>query len=79
MLLNERLPHVRERVALLFVADEDFRELCEEYETCARTVGRFETDGLSSEAMHAEYGALLLRLERELLRYLEEHPRHDER
>jgi hypothetical protein len=77
-LLNDRLPHVCERVARLFERDEDFRELCNEYEACARTEARFEADGQSSEALRAEYGVLLLRLERELLRYLEEHPQRDE-
>jgi hypothetical protein len=78
-LLSERLPHVREGVAWLLERDEEFRELCDEYEVCARTLARHETDGLSSEAMRAEYGVLLLRLERELLRYLEEHPRRGEK
>jgi len=72
--VNDRFQQVRERAALLFERDENFRDLCEDYEACARTVARLETSCGSSEAMRREYTALLLRLERELLRYLEEHP-----
>jgi hypothetical protein len=76
--VNERFQRVREKAALLFERDESFRDLCEDYEACATTVARLETRGLSSEAMRREYAALLLRLERELLRYLEEHPAREE-
>ena len=73
-LLHQRLPQVGERVARLFASDEDFRELCDEYEACARTITRFAAADVSSAGLRTEYAALLLRLERELLRYVEEHP-----
>jgi hypothetical protein len=73
-LVSERFEQVRGRAALLFERDEGFRDLCEDYELCVRTVARLESEGSSSEGMRHEYAALLLRLERELLRYLEEHP-----
>jgi hypothetical protein len=57
----------------LFERDEDFRDLCDEYVACTETVCRLDSRGLASMAMRNEYGALLLRLEHELLRYLEEH------
>jgi hypothetical protein len=68
----ERFDYVRERAMEAFARDPDFRDLCEEYGACATTVARLEERG--SSALRREYGALLLRLERELLRYLEEHP-----
>jgi hypothetical protein len=71
--VTTRLSHVQERVAHLFERDEEFRELCEEYLCCTETMSRIESSAGSSRAMLHEYSALLLRLERELLRYLEEH------
>ena len=71
--VSERFPHVRERAAELFEEHETFRELCEEYEMCRMTACRLVEDSESSEALRNEYAALCLRLEGELLRYLE-HP-----
>ena len=73
-LLNERFPHVRDRATCLFEQDETFRELCDDYAACVGTVARLEGCGLASACMRNEYAALQLRLERELLRYLEERP-----
>jgi hypothetical protein len=76
---NDRFPHVRERLMRLIDRDESFRDLCEEYEVCAETVVRLASGGVESAGIRMEYGALLLRLERELLRYLEEHPDRGDR
>jgi hypothetical protein len=73
-LLNERFPHVRDRATCLFEQDETFRELCDDYAACVGTVARLEAGDLSSACLRKEYAALQLRLERELLRYLEERP-----
>jgi len=67
-LVSEQFPHLRERVACLFERDEIFRELCEDYETCAQALSRQE----SNEGLRHEYAALRLRLETELLGYLHE-------
>jgi hypothetical protein len=67
-LVGEQFPHLRERVACLFERDEIFRELCEDYETCAEALARRP----ASEGLRREYQALQLRLETELLRYLHE-------
>ena len=67
-LVTEQFPHLRERVACLFERDEIFRELCDDYETCARALSRQE----SNEGLRREYAALRLRLETELLGYLHE-------
>lgn len=72
-LVTEQFPHLRERVACLFERDEVFRELCEDYETCAGALARQESD----EDLRREYAALRLRLETELLGYVQaaDHPR----
>jgi hypothetical protein len=67
-LVGERLPQVRDGVARLFARDEDFRDLCDEYEACVTALARLSAD----DAMRNEYGMLQLRLESELLRYLAE-------
>lgn len=67
-LVSEQFPHLRERVACLFEREEIFRELCEDYETCADALDRQP----ASEGLRREYSALRLRLETELLRYLRE-------
>jgi hypothetical protein len=77
-MVSERFESVSGRVARLFESDESFRDLCEDYATCAQTVARFEATTPSSVGMRNEYGALLLRLEHELLRYLEGESDRDE-
>jgi hypothetical protein len=67
-LVSEQFPHLRERVTCLFERDDVFRELCEDYETCADALDRQP----ASEGLRREYSALRLRLETELLRYLHE-------
>jgi hypothetical protein len=76
--VSERFQLVRERAAWLFERDPDFRDLCDEYDVCARTVDRHAAGEASSEALRQEFAALMLRLERELLRHLEEHPQRHE-
>jgi hypothetical protein len=68
-----RFPDIKERAVHLFERDEDFHDLCEEYGACAEAMSRLETTG-SAEGLRREYAALLLRLEHELLRYVEELP-----
>jgi hypothetical protein len=70
--VSEQFPHLRERVACLFERDEVFRELCDDYEVCAQALAVQER----SEDLRREYAALRLRLETELLGYLDEaeHP-----
>jgi hypothetical protein len=72
----ERFEYVRDRAARLFARDENFRDLCDDDEACVRTVARLESKSSSSEGVRNEYKALLLRLEREFLRVLEEQPDH---
>jgi hypothetical protein len=77
-LVNARFERVRDRATRLFDRDLEFRDLCDEYEACAETLARLSTRGPAWEAMRREYAALLLRVERELLRHMEEHPERDE-
>ena len=67
-LVSEQFPHLRQRVACLFERDAIFRELCDDYEACAQALSQQE----SSEDLRREYAALRLRLETELLGYLQE-------
>ena len=74
-LVTEQFPLLRDRVACLFESDPIFRELCEDYEACAQALGR----QACNEGLRREYSALRLRLETEMLGYLnqgeEPHPR----
>ena len=72
--VQERFTPLRERATRLFEREEVFRDLCEDYEACIAAAARLESSSLASQALRTEYVALQLRLERELLRYLEEHP-----
>jgi hypothetical protein len=67
-LVREQFPHIGEQVACLFERDDIFRELCDDYEACSRALSRQE----ANEGLRREYAALRLRLETELLAYLQE-------
>ena len=41
-LVIERFPNVQEDARWLFARDEEFRELCEEYEVCNRAAERLD-------------------------------------
>jgi hypothetical protein len=69
----ERFPALRDQAAIRFAFDETFRELCEDYDVCAISLAHIEASDRRPEGILDEYAALLLRLERELLRHLEEH------
>jgi hypothetical protein len=72
-LLSERFPYVQTEAQHLFERNEGFRDLCEEYEACAEAFRRLETSRPADDPMRLEYAALSLRLEGELLRYLQAH------
>ena len=65
-LVSEQFPHLRDRVACLFERDQLFRELCEDYETCSVALSLHD----KSQGLQKEYQVLRLRLETELLRFL---------
>jgi ferredoxin len=75
----ERFPYVREDAARVYERDEDFRELCEEYVMCVEAAERLEGSRPASDAMRREYGALRLRMEAELLKYLQDRRADGER
>jgi hypothetical protein len=58
-------PCLGERVASLYDRDDVFHELCDDYSICLGAVNRTEVSG--SPRLRAEYAALQLRLEAELL------------
>jgi hypothetical protein len=75
--VQARFPHALERAMRLYELDDNFRDVCSEYEVCARSLARLESDATSSTPLRLEYAALLQRLERELSRYLERPNGHD--
>lgn len=70
-LLLERFPHVQALALKRCEKQDSFRELCEEYFACNQVLARLERPD-AEEALRTEYGALRLRLEGELLRYIAE-------
>ena len=70
-LLNERFPHVQALALKRCEQQESFRELCEEYWACTQVLARLERPD-AEESLRSEYGALRLRIEGELLRYIAE-------
>lgn len=75
-LILQRFPHIRAVSLDLLHRLDDFRDLCEEYEACTLACERLAHSG-AGETLHREYVALRLRLETELLRYVEEHSGDD--
>jgi hypothetical protein len=76
-LVSRLFPSLADRVAALYDRDDVFRELCGEYSISLGAVNRAEASG--SPSLRAEYAALQLRLEAELLQQLEEFsPRADD-
>jgi hypothetical protein len=71
--LGDRCPELRVQALRLLEEDDEFRELCEEHAECARALERLQIGGHLREQIRDEYASLQLRLQRELLRYLEEH------
>ena len=70
-LLLERFPTVQALALKRCEKQDSFRELCEEYFACSQVLARLERPN-AEEALRTEYGALRLRLEGELLRYIAE-------
>ena len=77
-IVSERFPLLRDQAVRRFTRDENFRDLCEDYEACADTLARFELGGRGPEGLRNEYAALLLRLEHEMLRHLRDHMDRDD-
>ncbi len=71
-LVSEQFPHLQSRVAWRFEHDEIFKELCQDYEACRETLQRLGGAGGGQEGLRKEYSALRLRLETELLGYLQD-------
>jgi len=67
-LVTGQFPQLRDQVRRLHEEDELFRELCEDYATCALALDRQDFEA----SLRREYAALRLRLETELLGYLHE-------
>jgi hypothetical protein len=70
-LLLERFPHVQALALKRCEKQDSFRELCDEYWACTEVLARLERPGAELD-LRNEYGALRLRLEGELLRFIAE-------
>jgi hypothetical protein len=70
-LLLERFPTVQALALKRCEKQDSFRELCEEYFACTQVLARLQRPD-AEESLRIEYGALRLRLEGELLRYIAE-------
>lgn len=70
-LLLDRFPHVQALALKRCEKQDSFLELCEEYTACNEVLARLERPGAEAD-LRTEYGALRLRLEGELLRYIAE-------
>ena len=70
-LLVARYPHIEKAAFLRYERNPTFQELCEEYQACAEAAERLSRPP-RNEPMRAEYAALQLRLEGELLRFMAE-------
>jgi len=77
IVVTDRFPSIRERAVRLFEHDEGFQELCEEYEMCARAEERLDSPSGKETPIRKEYTALRLRIEGELLRYLQDRAEGD--
>jgi len=70
-LLLDRFPHVQALALKRCEKQDSFRELCEEYWACSQVLERLERPDAEA-SLRTEYGALRLRLEGELLRFIAE-------
>ena len=68
-----QFPDAEAQTVALFERDDVFRDLCEEYEACTEAIARLKSADDFPPGIGNEYSALSLRLERELLCYLEQH------
>jgi len=67
--LGARFQSLSEQAAILYNEDQAFRDLCDVHAICVRAVKRSEVSRPS--ALGAEYAAQQVRIEAELLRWLE--------
>lgn len=65
-LVSEQFPHLKDKVVRLFERDAVFQELCHDYEACRHALGQPP----ASPTLVHEYVALQLRIEYEMLQYV---------
>ncbi len=69
--LDQRFPERKLHIARLQCADNDFRDLCRDYEDCAQVLEDLSRNPISDLKRIKEYQELKLSLELEVLEYLE--------
>ena len=69
--LDQRFPERKLHIARLQCADNDFRDLCRDYEDCVQVLDDLSRNPISDLKRIKEYQELKLSLELEVLEYLE--------
>ena len=70
--VREHFPDHEKLVTRLFDEDDEFRGLCDDYRDCLAYLARTRPPSGASESLRKEFTALQLRLETELLQYIEQ-------
>jgi hypothetical protein len=70
--LQAQLPDAQERIIERLPRDENFREICLEYEECAKSLAYWQSLEQRNTVRVEEYAKLLQELELEILRLLQE-------
>jgi hypothetical protein len=73
--LQGQLPDAQQRIIERLPGDEDFREICREYEECAKCLIYWRSSARRNRDRIEEYADLLQELEQEILRLLQEESR----
>jgi DNA-binding transcriptional MerR regulator len=71
--LESEVPDALERIKRL-LRDEPFQDMCVEYEECSRCLRQWSHSAAQHRARIEEYMELIINLQEEILRYLQEHP-----
>lgn len=66
----DRFPEYRVKIQDLYLVNEDFRSLCEDYFDCGEQLKKFKHQTLSDKLTEIECRHLFLELETELLNFL---------
>lgn len=70
--LEAQLPDAQERIIERLPGDENFREICLEYEDCAKSLAYWRSSQQPNSDRVDEYAQLLQELEHEVLRLLQD-------
>jgi len=69
----DRFPEYRTKIHDLYLKDEDFRSLCEDYFLCGEQLKKVKNINLSDKLLQIECQQVCLELEAELIKFLRSH------